>query len=105
MKRYTRAELGAELRARGIPISTSKLNKMCAPAINQGPPIDCWWGRRPLYDLGAAIAWAEALLRSEPSTLKNLPSNQDAASPAPTAAAPHGAGADRQANANESATA
>ncbi len=77
MKRYTRAELGAELRARGFPISNSKLNKMAAPAVNQGPPVDSWWGRRPLYDIGAGVAWAESLLRSERSSLQNLPSNQD----------------------------
>ena len=76
-KRFTRAELGTELRKLGYPISISKLNKMCAPAVNQGPPVDAWWGPRALYDLDAAITWAELVLRSERSSLQNLPSNQD----------------------------
>jgi hypothetical protein len=80
VKRYTRAELGAELRARGFPISTSKLNKMCAPAVNQGPPVDSWWGRRPLYDIGAGVAWAESLLSSERSSLQ--PPSATTATPA-----------------------
>jgi hypothetical protein len=78
-KRYTRAELGAELRARGFPISISKLNKLCAPSVNQGPPVAGWWGPRPLYELDGAVAWAESLLRSERSSLQNLLSNQDVA--------------------------
>jgi hypothetical protein len=76
-KRYARAELGAELRARGFPISISKLNKLCAPSVNQGPPTSGWWGPRPLYDLDAGIAWAEALLRPKRSALQIPRSNQD----------------------------
>jgi hypothetical protein len=69
-RRYTRAELGAELRKLGFPISDSKLHKMCTPSVNQGPPIAGWWGRRPLYDLDPGIAWAETLLRTERSALQ-----------------------------------
>lgn len=85
-RRYTRAELGAELRAHGFPISISKLNKLCAPSVNQGPPIAGWWGPRPLYELDNGIAWAESLLRCERSSLQNLPSNQDATAKTPGAA-------------------
>jgi hypothetical protein len=77
-RRYTRKELGAKLRELGLPISDSKLNKMCAPAQNLGPPVDVWFGRRPLYDIDAGILWAESLLRSGRSSLENLPSSQNA---------------------------
>jgi hypothetical protein len=71
-RRYTRAELCAKLREAGYPISMAKLNKLCAPSINQGPPVDAWWGPRPLYDLDQGIAWAEACLRSHRSSLQAL---------------------------------
>ena len=72
-KRYTRKELGAELRALGFPISDSTLNKVCAPSVNQGPPIAGWWGRRPLYDLDAGIVWAEARPRPADEAPKRTP--------------------------------
>ena len=70
-QRYTRKELGAALRKLGLPISDSKLNKVCAPSVNLGPPVDVWFGRRPLYDIYQGIAWAESLLRSERSSLQD----------------------------------
>ena len=69
-RRYTRAELCAKLREAGYPISMAKLNKLCAPLVNQGPPVDAWWGPRPLYDLDQGIEWAEGLLRSQRSALQ-----------------------------------
>jgi hypothetical protein len=77
-RRYTRTELVAQLRERGYPITKSKLDKMCAPSVNQGPPIDSWWGPRPLYDLDQGIAWAEALLQSKPSALQTPQTDQKA---------------------------
>jgi hypothetical protein len=69
-RRYTRRELGAKLRELGYPISNSKLDKLCAPSVDQGPPVDAWFGPRCLYDLEVGVAWAEALLRSERSALQ-----------------------------------
>jgi len=69
-RRYTRAELCAELRELGFPISMAKLNNLCSPSVSQGPPVDSWWGPRPLYARDAGIAWAEALLRSRRSALQ-----------------------------------
>jgi hypothetical protein len=69
-RRYTRTELVDKLRELGYPISKAKMDKMCAPSVNQGPPVDSWWGPRALYDLERAIAWAEGLLRSHPSALQ-----------------------------------
>jgi hypothetical protein len=39
-RRYTRAELVEKLRERGFPISMAKMNKLCSPSENQGPPVD-----------------------------------------------------------------
>jgi hypothetical protein len=56
----TRQQLHHELNERGYPISLAYLNRLCLPSRNQGPPATKQWGRRPLYDLAAGIAWAEA---------------------------------------------
>ena len=72
-RHYTRAELCAKLREIGFPISMAKLNKLCAPSENKGPPVASWWGPRPLYDLDHGIAWAEGLLRSKRSALASAP--------------------------------
>jgi hypothetical protein len=69
-RRYTRAELREKLCELGFPISMGKLNKLCAPSVNQGPPIDSWWGERALYRLEPCIAWAEAKLKDKPSALQ-----------------------------------
>ena len=61
--RMTRKQLGAFLRERGYPVSVSVLNKLCAPAVDDGPPVAGWWGDRPLYDPQAAIEWAERRVR------------------------------------------
>jgi hypothetical protein len=61
--RMTRKQLGEFLRASGYPISDSILNKLCAPSVGAGPPVDAWWGARPLYTPDAGITWAERRLR------------------------------------------
>jgi hypothetical protein len=61
--RLTRKKLGAFLREHGYPISDSVLNKLSAPSVGEGPPIDSWWGKRPLYDPDRGLAWAESRLR------------------------------------------
>lgn len=62
--RLTLRQLAAELRDHGIPIGDSTLAKLCSPAINEGPPVACYWGKRPLYDFDQALLWAEARLSS-----------------------------------------
>jgi hypothetical protein len=78
-KRYTRKELGAELRKRGFPISDSTINKLSAPSVGRGPPVDGWFGPFALYNLEDGVAWAEARLRPERSSLQPLSSKQDTA--------------------------
>jgi hypothetical protein len=64
-KRLTRTQLTAYLRECGVPIGDSTLDKLCMPAVNKGPPVAVWWGRRPLYDPADALAWAEARMRRD----------------------------------------
>jgi hypothetical protein len=59
----TRRQLAAFLRECGFPVGNSTLDKLCAPSINQGPPACAMWGKRPLYEPTAGIAWAESRLR------------------------------------------
>jgi hypothetical protein len=61
--RMTRKELAEYLRQEGIPLSDSTLNKLCMSTVNEGPPVEAWWGRRPLYDPGKALVWAEGRMR------------------------------------------
>jgi hypothetical protein len=56
----TREKLRLKLNELGYPISAGYFNKICLPCFNAGPPIAKWWGRRPLYRLEDALAWAEA---------------------------------------------
>jgi hypothetical protein len=63
LRRMTRAQVCAHIRAHGYPIGRSTMDKLCAPAINDGPPVAAWWGRRPLDDPDEALVWAEKRTR------------------------------------------
>ena len=59
----TRRMLCERLNEYGFPIAMRTLNKLCSPAINQGPPIARYWGmtgrhHRPLYRWEDALRWA-----------------------------------------------
>lgn len=56
----TREQVRQRLNESGYPISASYFNKVCLPSVGGGPPVAKQWGKRPLYDLAAALAWAEA---------------------------------------------
>jgi hypothetical protein len=56
--RMTRKQLTEFLKGHGFPIALSTLEKLCSPAIGQGPPIAA-----PLYEPAPSIAWAEGRLR------------------------------------------
>jgi hypothetical protein len=61
-KLYTRRQLAEFLQGLGYPVSYSRLNKACAPAINTGPQPATWFGRRPLYTAESGIAWVQVHL-------------------------------------------
>jgi hypothetical protein len=65
----TRQQLVAFLNANGFPVSEATLNKLCAPKVNQGPPIAQFWGKRPLYQPAPALEWARSMLRDKPSDI------------------------------------
>jgi hypothetical protein len=65
----TRKPLLLKLNERGFPLTMSNLNKLCLPSVNGGPPVAKWWGKRPLYNLEDALAWAESLCSSKPGKL------------------------------------
>jgi hypothetical protein len=56
----TREQVRQRLNEHGYPITASYFNKVCLPSRSAGPPVAKLWGKRPLYDLNAALAWAEA---------------------------------------------
>ena len=57
---FTREQLRLRLNELGFPLTASYFNKICLPSRNAGPPIAKWWGKRPLYQISDALAWAEA---------------------------------------------
>jgi hypothetical protein len=56
----TREQLRQRLNESGYPITASYFNKVCLPSVGNGPPVAKQWGKRPLYNLADALAWAEA---------------------------------------------
>ena len=54
----TRKQLAPWLTERGYKISYSTLSKICSPAINSGPPTECYWGRQPMHRPSRALDWA-----------------------------------------------
>jgi hypothetical protein len=63
LRKLTRREAANFLTQQGYPTSVHLLNRLCGPAINQGPPSSGRWGNRELYT-GLAAAWAAATGKS-----------------------------------------
>src|SRR5262249_29316389 len=74
----TRSQLHDFLVQQGFPIGKSTLDKQCAPACGEGPPVAALWpGRgknryRPLYEAAAALEWVKSLLSPAPSNQTSL---------------------------------
>jgi hypothetical protein len=65
-KKYlTQKEIGPFLRERGYPFGNSTIDKLCSPAIGEGPPVAAWLNKRPLRTPEACIAWAESRLSKQ----------------------------------------
>jgi hypothetical protein len=56
----TREQVRQRLNEAGYPITASYFNKCCLPSRNAGPPVFKWFGKRPLYRISDALAWAES---------------------------------------------
>ena len=65
----TREQLRLKLVELGYPLTASYFNKISLPSVNAGPPVARWWGKRPLYRLDEALAWAEFRCGSSPGRL------------------------------------
>jgi hypothetical protein len=62
MALMTREQLRLFLATNGFPLGKSTLDKICSPAVNTGPPIEAWFGRRPLHSPEKGLAWARSRL-------------------------------------------
>jgi hypothetical protein len=58
----TRAQLRDFLNSRGFPLGEGTFDKLCMPKRGEGPPVDAWWGRRPLYRPSRGLEWAKSRL-------------------------------------------
>jgi len=78
-KLLTRPQLAKFLSESGFPISYSTLTKYCSPGISIGPPVEAYWGSRPMHSPVRALEWAKARLRRCSSSLKtqSLRSNKE----------------------------
>jgi hypothetical protein len=56
----------AYLRSLGLPISPSWFEKLCQ--ADNGPPIECYWGRRPMRKRSRVRAWAEQRMQAARTT-------------------------------------
>jgi hypothetical protein len=54
----TRREVVEYLHANDYPLSLSTMNRLCAPACAQGPPMAGVWGGKAFYAPSQALAWA-----------------------------------------------
>ena len=50
----------------GIPFGCSTIEKLCSPAINDGPKPVTYIGKRPLFKPADVVAWARARLSATP---------------------------------------
>ena len=65
----------------GIPFGLSTIEKLCSPAISDGPKPAFYVGKRPLFRPADVVAWAKARLSEKPrSSAHNWPTK--AAKPA-----------------------
>ncbi len=64
-----RKQIPAFLEANGRPISLSYLNRLCLPSRNAGPPVETWFGRKPLYAPEQVLQWAQARCSNAPGKL------------------------------------
>jgi hypothetical protein len=60
--RLTRDALAKRLTEAGYPTTVGSLNTWTSQG--EGPPVDAWWGRRPMYRWAPALAWAKARIRT-----------------------------------------
>ena len=58
----TRSELREFLNSEGFPLGESTFEKICMPSRGEGPPIEFFWGNRPLSKPERGLEWARSRL-------------------------------------------
>jgi hypothetical protein len=53
----------------GLCFTPGTMDQLCAPSRGEGPPIEGYLGKRPIYSRNKGIAWARARLRAQPYRL------------------------------------
>jgi hypothetical protein len=59
----------------GFKISKPKLDHLCSPAINEGPPVEYWFCNRPYYDPIKALEWARGRCKQSGPVRPNKQTN------------------------------
>jgi hypothetical protein len=66
-KLVTRAELIEIIKEEtGLRFTPGTMAQICAPSRGEGPEIEGYLGKRPIYSVKKGIAWARSRLRSKP---------------------------------------
>src|SRR6266404_1497280 len=64
-------DIGPFLRALGYAYSNSENNRLCSPAVNEGPPIALRHASRSLRSPDDVIAWAKKRLQARMTAIFN----------------------------------
>jgi len=78
LRRLTRREAANFLTQHGYPTSVHLLNRLCGPAVNQGPPPDGRWGNRELYTEPNLLEWAQQRSESQRDRPRGNPGGNEA---------------------------
>ena len=78
LRKLTRREAANFLTQQGYPTSVHLLNRLCGPAINQGPPSSGRWGNRELYTEPKLLAWAQRRSESQRDRPRGNPGGNEA---------------------------
>jgi hypothetical protein len=91
-------------RVTGIRFGPSTMEKLCSPAINDGPKPACYIGKRPLFKPADVVAWARARLSAKPkASAHNWPDKPPKAERTPERAPPRAKAAKPKARSSKEA--
>ena len=83
-------EIAPFLRSKGYKYSTGRINILCSPAVNEGPPVALCYGRRPLRTPEDVLAWADARHQAKIADIRGEKKNDVLRAASTTAAATTG---------------
>ena len=52
-----------------LPISAAYWNKICLPSRGDGPPVEIYWGGRPMYRQSKLCTWSISRFSNKRGTL------------------------------------